>query len=58
LDVLKDKIVDFLDKNNIIEETKDYINSIFNEIDRLLDSCVIENNNILDLINFIRTRKS
>jgi len=58
LDVLKHKIVDFLDSNNIIEETKDYINSIFNEIDRLLDSCVIENNNILDLINFIRTRKS
>jgi len=58
LDVLKDKIVDFLDKNNIIEETKDYINSIFNQIDRLLDSCDIENNNILDLINFIRTRKS
>lgn len=58
LDVLKDKIVDFLDKNNIIEETKDYIDSIFNQIDRLLDSCDIENNNILDLINFIRTRKS
>ena len=58
LDVLKDKIVDFLDKNNIIEETKDNIDSIFNKIDRLLDSCDIENNNILDLINFIRTRKS
>ena len=58
LDVLKHKIVDFLDSNNIIEETKDYINSIFNEINRLLGSCDIENNNILDLINFIRTRKS
>ena len=58
LDVLKDKIVDFLDKNNIIEETKDNIDSIFNKIDRLLDSCDIENNNILDLINFIRKRKS
>tara|TARA_B000000532_G_C18875207_1_gene410286 strand:- start:716 stop:1702 length:987 start_codon:yes stop_codon:yes gene_type:complete len=56
--LLKKEIVSFLKENNLILETKDYISKIFKEIDDLLISSEIKNENILDLINFIKQRKS
>ena len=56
--LLKKEIVSFLKENNLILETKEYISKIFKEIDDLLISSEIKNENILDLINFIKQRKS
>ena len=53
---LKKEIKDFLINNYIIEEANDYISSIFKEIDDILISSNKSNNNIIELVNFVRRR--
>jgi geranylgeranyl pyrophosphate synthase len=53
---LKKEIKDFLINNYIIEEANDYISSIFKEIDNILISSNESNNNILELVKFVRRR--
>ena len=55
--LLKKEIRNFLFDNNIIEETTDYISSIFIEIDNILKSNNQSNENIIKLVDFIRRRK-
>ena len=55
--LLKKEIKDFLFNYNIIEETNDYISSIFKEVDNILISDNQLNKNILELVDFIRRRK-
>ena len=57
LPLLKKEIRNFLFDNNIIEETTDYISSIFIEIDNILKSNNQSNENIIKLVDFIRRRK-
>ena len=57
LPLLKKEIRNFLFDNNIIEETTDYISSIFIEIDNILKSNNQSNENIIKLVDFIRRRE-
>ena len=57
LPLLKKEIRNFLVDNNIIEETTDYISSIFIEIDNILKSNNQSNENIIKLVDFIRRRE-
>ena len=57
LPLLKKEVRNFLFDNNIIEETTDYISSMFIEIDNILKSNNQSNENIIKLVDFIRRRE-
>ncbi len=57
LSILKNEIRNFLFDNKIIEETTDYISGIFKEVDKILISNSQSNQNIIELVNFVRRRK-
>ena len=57
-DVAAKKIyLDILNKHNIISETKEYINVIFNKAQNILDTLDLNDENLYDFMKFIRNRK-
>jgi len=57
VDLLKKQIKKFLIDSGIINETKKYIECVFDDIYSIISSIPTSNDNVIELIDFIKNRK-